>query len=73
MSDEELAIIVDAYSRPGAFGVSLAYYRARAGAKDAKAAGPWLASAAFVISLFATNVVRISIWPSRHSDVRSYT
>jgi pimeloyl-ACP methyl ester carboxylesterase len=39
VSDEELAIIVDAYARPGAFAASLAYYRARAGAKDEKAAG----------------------------------
>lgn len=39
LSDEELVIIVDAYARPGAFAASLAYYRARAGAKDAKAAG----------------------------------
>lgn len=39
LSDEELDAVVDAYARPGAFAASLAYYRARAAAKDAKAAG----------------------------------
>ena len=39
LSNEELDAIVDIYARPGTFAASLAYYRARAAAKDAKAAG----------------------------------
>jgi len=38
LSEDELDSIVDVYARPGAFAASLAYYRARAGAKDARAA-----------------------------------
>lgn len=39
LSDKEFNAVVDVYARPGAFAASLAYYRARAGAKDVRAAG----------------------------------